>query len=349
MKKILIRVVLILGSIVIGMPLLFIALLQLTDYAPPLVQTIYQNTDPTETLQSDTLQLISWNIGYAGLGDDMDFFYDGGTQVRTTPNRTTQNLDLISQWLRSNNADFILLQEVDFNSKRSYYINQKIKFKNVYTTKHHIDFIYNYNICYIPFPITNPLGKIESGLLNISNIKPIESKRHSYDISYSWPKKLWMLDRGFMAQKFNTKTGEELCIINTHNTAFDQGEIRKREVQQLLQYAISLYENGTFVVIAGDFNQVPAKELLNQGISNEFYVVTQIDTTFIPLGWNISYDKNTPTNRSLNTSDSTLWETAIIDFVISSPNIVPLKVETSDLQFQTSDHNPVKFYFTLIK
>ena len=29
----------------------------------------------------DSLSILCWNIGYGGLGNDMDFFYDGGTQV----------------------------------------------------------------------------------------------------------------------------------------------------------------------------------------------------------------------------------------------------------------------------
>ena len=349
MKKSLIRVALIIMSIIIGIPISFIGLLQLTDYAPPLMQSISQNTNTMDTLPSDTLHLTSWNIGYAGLGDDMDFFYDGGTKVRTTLNRTNLNMDNISLWLSNNKADFVLLQEVDFNSKRSYYTNQKNILNNVYKAKYHMDSIYNYKVCYIPFPISDPLGKIESGLLNISSTTPIESHRYSYQTSFSWPKKLWMLDRGFLTQKFKTKAGEKLHIINTHNTAFDKGNIRNKETQQLLQYAISLYENGAYVVIAGDFNQVPSKKLLNQDNSNEFYLVTQIDTTLIPAGWNISYDKEAPSNRSLNTSDSGLWQTTIIDYVISSPNIKPLKVKTENLQFQASDHNPITFFFTLKK
>ena len=29
----------------------------------------------------DTLNIISWNIAFAGLGEQMDFFYDGGKMV----------------------------------------------------------------------------------------------------------------------------------------------------------------------------------------------------------------------------------------------------------------------------
>lgn len=32
------------------------------------------------------------NIGYAGLGDNMDFFYDGGRRVRDSRERTARNL-----------------------------------------------------------------------------------------------------------------------------------------------------------------------------------------------------------------------------------------------------------------
>ena len=70
----------------------------------------------------DTLTILSWNIGYAGLGDNMDFFYDGGRRVRDSRERTARNLKEIVETISRVNPDIALLQEVDLDSRRSYRI-----------------------------------------------------------------------------------------------------------------------------------------------------------------------------------------------------------------------------------
>ena len=68
---------------------------------------------------------LSWNIGYAGLGKEMDFFYDGGGKVRPSKEQFENYLSGIKKTLKENNkVDFIFLQEVDISSKRSYYVDE---------------------------------------------------------------------------------------------------------------------------------------------------------------------------------------------------------------------------------
>jgi len=35
-----------------------------------------------EEISDSVFTFLSWNIGYGGLGAEMDFFYDGGKQIR---------------------------------------------------------------------------------------------------------------------------------------------------------------------------------------------------------------------------------------------------------------------------
>ena len=350
MKRYIIQASIFLVSTIIIVSLEFIRLLQITNYNPSKEELIFQSTKNTTSIPSDTLSLLTWNIGYAGLGDDMDFFYDGGTKVRTSLSRTRQNLDSIKKWITQNSTDFIVLQEVDFNSKRTYYINQIQRLFNNKNKDLHVDPAYNYKVRYLPFPPTKPLGRIESGLLSVSRFQPIESKRIAYQATYGWPQKLWMLDRAFLVQKFETKSGKYLYIINTHNTAFDDGDIREKETLQLLKYSQTLYENGAYVVIAGDWNQSPEHESPTPSKQGKrTYTERSINRKHIPTNWNLFYHKKVPTNRSLNTMDPKTWHTSIIDFIVTSPNIQEINTQTVDLQFQFSDHNPVKFNFYLIK
>ena len=62
----------------------FIVYITLTDYQPDPIEIIIEKQNNIVKLQKETFSIINWNIGYAGLGKEMDFFYDGGKGVRTT-------------------------------------------------------------------------------------------------------------------------------------------------------------------------------------------------------------------------------------------------------------------------
>ena len=99
--------------------LLVIAMLvwmQVADYQPERIEIVSSNTNNSDAL-SDTITLLTWNLGYGGLGDDIDFFYDGGTKMQTTQNRTEENLKGIRSFIQSEpEFDVYLFQEVDKHS-----------------------------------------------------------------------------------------------------------------------------------------------------------------------------------------------------------------------------------------
>ena len=104
----------------------FIGLLvyaKVTDFKPEEKEVISQPENISVLKDSLSISLLTWNIGYAGLDKDMDFFKDGGTKVITPKDICMSNIDGIADFLIKNDTvDFILLQEVDRDSKRSYHI-----------------------------------------------------------------------------------------------------------------------------------------------------------------------------------------------------------------------------------
>ena len=116
--------------------LIFLLTAVITDYRPAEREVLQDLSGLSDTGASDisgdgsaeilpdSLTILCWNIGYGGLGDDMDFFYDGGTQVRTSRERTQANIDGIIAEIRRHSPDIILLQEVDECSRRTYRINE---------------------------------------------------------------------------------------------------------------------------------------------------------------------------------------------------------------------------------
>ena len=110
---------------------------------PPAASHDRQASEGSPDALPDSVTILCWNIGYGGLGDDMDFFYDGGTQVRTSRERTLANIEGIISEIRRHDADIILLQEVDECSRRTYRINEVEMLRKAFPD-YHIYLAYNY-------------------------------------------------------------------------------------------------------------------------------------------------------------------------------------------------------------
>ena len=103
---------------------LFVLYGTVSDYRPD-EETLLSEQADAPVLTDSIFDLMIWNIGYCGLGHEMDFFYDGGEQVRSEEASVKANLhDVLDYRTRLDSCDFFLFQEVDVKSKRSYRINQ---------------------------------------------------------------------------------------------------------------------------------------------------------------------------------------------------------------------------------
>ncbi len=93
----------------------------ISDYRPAERTVLASSSEVQPVSDSLEFSLLSWNIGYCGLDEAMDFFYDGGTKVFTPKAECISNLNSVISLLKQNDyADFILLQELDRESRRSY-------------------------------------------------------------------------------------------------------------------------------------------------------------------------------------------------------------------------------------
>jgi len=308
-----------------------------------------QSSVTPDTLKVNTAySLITWNIGYAGLGDNMDFFYDGGKQTRDTKARTLENLDSIKKFLTQNRTDFIILQEVDFESRRSYHFNQvqaigqALNYFTFYAT--------NYQVSFVPVPLNNPMGKVNSGIMTLSRYTPQNAKRIQLPGLSPWPNRVFNLRRCLLITRFPMNNGREFVLINTHNSAFENDSLKLEEMNFIRQIALNDYEKGNYVIVGGDWNQLPpnfAPDKFGNAYETKAFKPLSIDSGFIPTGWQWAYDPTLPTNRYLDRPYSKSCRTIILDFFLLSPNIQVSDLSTINLNFRYSDHNPVKLTFTL--
>ena len=226
-----------------------------SDYKPEVKTEVFNSNKPDKLTDTSEISVLSWNIGYCGLDKDMDFFYDGGTKVFTPREKCIENLDAVKRFFEINySVDFILIQEIDINSKRSYKINQFDTLSKL-MNDHHPFFAKNYDVFFVPVPPASPMGKVVSGITTFSRFLPSSSVRYSFPGEYGFPKQLFMLDRCFLVNRYPLENGKELLIINTHNEAFDPGEIRRTQMAYLKEFLLAEYEKGNFIIAGGDWNQ----------------------------------------------------------------------------------------------
>lgn len=105
-----------------------IGYLTITEFRPASVQDAAQTAGQTSaTLRAgESIRVLTFNTGYAGLDKSQDFFMDGGSGVSPTGGRAKveENLAGILAAIQEANAQIVLLQEVDQSSARTNRIDE---------------------------------------------------------------------------------------------------------------------------------------------------------------------------------------------------------------------------------
>jgi endonuclease/exonuclease/phosphatase family metal-dependent hydrolase len=348
MKKFFKIIVIILLLLVLGFAGLILTAIIL-DYDPEETTLVSETAEVFKLPDTLEFDILNWNIGYCGLGQEMDFFYDGGVNVRTTRESTITNLKGVLDFLkRHDSIEFFLLQEVDIESKRSYRMNQFDSISAIFS-QYHAFFGKNYDVFFVPTPPAEPYGKVHSGLMSLSKYKPEMVIRYSFPGKYAFPKGLFMLDRCFLVKRYPVENGKELILINTHNEAYDDGSHRKAQMEYLRNFLMLEYQKGNYLVVGGDWNQCPPEiQTSIEGYIFDDKDFSPINKEYLPDEWKWIFKNDIPTNRRVMRSwDKTATPVTVIDFFLISPNVENISIQNIDLGFKHSDHHPVLAKFRL--
>lgn len=324
--------------------------LSLTEYRPDDIELleVVQAARKDNVRVGERLDVLSFNTGYCGLGREQDFFMDGGSMVRPRSEEDVRaNLNGILSELVRQNVDIYLLQEVDFDSWRSYYTNQADTYRHGLSLN--MACAYNFKCEFVPYPWP-PLGKVESGLVTFTGLNVTEATRESLPVPFSWPVSMANLKRCLLIERVPVEgTDRELVIINLHLEAYDDGEGKRAQTEQLMQILAAEYRNGNYVIAGGDFNQTFEGAASYPLLDESFWQPGKVYVSDLPNGFSFVYDDATPTCRLLNKPYDGERKNAqfyVIDGFIVSDNLKVNLIETVDLNFQYSDHNPVLLQVT---
>ena len=297
-------------------------------------------------------KVLSWNIGFGAYEDDFGFFMDGGTESRAwSKERLLDNLDEIGTLLSAQDADLTLLQEVDFDSDRSYHVDEALKLRTFAGLDVTTDSVFavNYHSAYLFYPLTKPHGASKSGLLTVSKLGVRSAVRRSLPVE-TGVTKLLDLDRCYSVSRIPVSNGKELCLFDLHLSAYtSDGKIADEQLELLLSDMQKEFDAGNYVIGGGDFN----KDLLEGGSEAYFGVPTEDYTWAQPIRFDLlektdirliapeGKDAPVPSVRNADGPYHDGQLVLTVDGFLVSPNVRVTGSEVLDTGFANSDHNPI--------
>ena len=338
------------------------------------LQIVNKNKNNTVMLNT-TLDCITYNMSYGIMDPDFTYYKaenkmangsstKGGSSRATNKDRVIINAngsaELVGKGVNSS-VDFILFQDIDVDSTRSYYVDQKEILTNSLSSMAGV-FAETGSSNYVVSPISSPLGRTDSRMATFSD------KYISFRIRYSLPSnsefmtKYGTNDNCVILTRFKTTGSSMLSIINVNVGIYEDEDIRQKDLEALLKIMdYELNTKGNYCLVGGSFGY-----LLN-GTDGEFLNNMQspswsknLPDTFNAdvlngIGYSIARDEvaidqsiGTVRDMSVSYSKGGSFE-AIVDGFIVSKNISVDNVSVIDNGYLYSSHNPVKISFRLLR
>ncbi len=327
-------------------------------------QTLSIKNPQKQQLQTNkTYTLSTYNIGFGAYSPDFTFFMDKN-QMKDGPETQGKNgkakdketvlhntIGVINT-VKKLNSDFMFFQEVDTNSSRSYHVNQVKQITHTFNNYANV-FANNFHSVFLAYPLTDPHGAVQSGLLSLSRYRIDSATRRKYPISQALISKFFDLDRCFVVLRLPVSNNKQLVLINSHMSAYDKGgKMRAKQLALLNSVMRQEVKAGNYVIVGGDFNHALGQDMLthfanqqevpdwvsvltNHDLTNGIHFVRAQNTNQVPTcrGTDIAY---TP-NKTYQT---------VVDGFLVSDNVVTTATNIQT-NYAYSDHNPVQLKFTL--
>ncbi|MBO4864348.1 MAG: endonuclease/exonuclease/phosphatase family protein [Eubacterium sp.] len=335
----------------------YVAYVFLTYSRIPDNQTLEVNGSATENAKvGEEYTVVSYNLGFGAYTADFTFFMDGGNESRARSKDSVINcINNTADIALSYNPDFVLFQEVDTDSTRSHHVDQSVLVNDKFAAAGSYDnvFAQNYHSAYLMYPIQEPHGASNSGILTESRFDITSSLRRSLPIATGF-KKILDLDRCYDISRIPVEDGKELILINLHLSAYGTDASQgNAQLEMLFDDMKKEYDKGNYVIAGGDFNHDftgDAKEYFNPGTDADYTWCQPFPDAIIPDGF-IKVDNYAEgmvaSTRNTNIPYSPESFTVILDGFLVSDNITVNYVQNIDKGFEFTDHNPVVMKFEL--
>jgi endonuclease/exonuclease/phosphatase family metal-dependent hydrolase len=290
----------------------------------------------------EPLSVLIWNLGFGGLGRGAEFCPDGGHRLIPSSKREVlRNIEGIAAELSRWQADAFLFQEAALPS----------------TVNHRQDLLAaparrlpGYWRGYSPSVTARVPGvAVSIGQATFSRLRPLTVER--VELPLESGHSLVSQHQHLLVSRYALPArGEQLVLANVHLSAFDEGGLtRLRQLTAITGFMQEEAARGNYVVLGGDWNLVLADTRFPHTTKERYlFWVHPLPDDFPPPGWRKLVDPRGPTVRTLERPyEPGANFTTIIDGFFVSPNVSLVSVQTIDLGFRFSDHQPVLLKFRL--
>ena len=219
---------------------------------------MFESSDIGEdiTVNFDSLKVVSWNIRN-GFGR-FPWIYDScGDSVISDESSIKNVLSKIAKKLDEIGADVVLLQEVDFLSKRSAYINQ-VQYLLDNTSLNFGAYASMYKTDFAP---SDGLGMVDGGNVVLSKYKLEDAQRISLALRTDQGslEQYFYLRRNILKVKIPelSQNGKDFYAVNVHATAFATDDTKQKHIDKYIEILNEINSSGDLFVSGGDLNSVP--------------------------------------------------------------------------------------------
>ena len=276
------------------------------------------------------IEVLSWNLGFGALGEEAEFYPDGGRWLIPSLRRDVlRYVQGIGAFLGNAGADLFLLQEAARPSAVNHRVDLLAAVEKSLPGRWRA---WSPDVA-IAFP------RVSVGLATFAPGPPAAVQRLELPGQTRWQRYHLLVTR------FPLASGSgELVLANVHLSAFDPAaSVRHRQLEAVTDFLQAEERRGAHVVLGGDWNLLLAETRFpHTTAQRHLYWLHPLPPTFPPPGWRLAADQRVASVRTLERPYVRGANyTAVIDGFLVSPNVSVLSVRTVDLGFRFSDHQPV--------
>jgi endonuclease/exonuclease/phosphatase family metal-dependent hydrolase len=276
------------------------------------------------------IEVLSWNLGFGGLGEEAEFYPDGGRRLIPSSRREVlRYAGGIADCLARAEADVFLLQE----AARPSVVNRRVDLLAALERS-----LPGRWRAWSP-DVTLAFPRVSVGLAVFAPGPARRVERLELSGGRRWQR------YHLLVARFPLKGRPgELVLADLHLSAFDpQAELRRSQLGEVTEFALAEYRRGHHVVLGGDWNLLLADTRFAYTTEERYlFWVHPLPAGFPPPGWRLAADERAPSVRTLERPYRPGENyTAVIDGFLVSPNLTVLEVRTGELGFRFSDHQPV--------
>jgi endonuclease/exonuclease/phosphatase family metal-dependent hydrolase len=249
----------------------------------------------------DTLTVATWNIRF-GIGRAEWFGDSCGELVLFNAEEVEDGLELLAAQIAEMDADILLLQEVDIDSKRSAYIDQ-VQWLLDNTGMNYGVYASMWEVQFVP---SDGLGRINTGNAILSKWPLSDAERIQLSLRGDQDDltRAFYVRRNVLRAKVNYP-GNLFWAVDIHASAFSNDDTKQKQYVEFKDVLDELNAQGEHFVAGGDLNELPPGAVKNNYCDNDRCP-----------------DEESEDDEGCDFSNETTWISALFDSYVPAVSLV---------------------------